>query len=364
MTKLDIILEGRLQLLSPLAVVSPNALEITTPDGGKYKRTERRTLYRDGVRETVVVLPGSTIRGKIRRAAVEVVRLLNGTRMPLADFHLSAVGGIKGAGKEGDFDVVGRSALRARNPVLGLFGAGDPWMHSHALVEDAVPEGSVESQVVGGARTDDGRRDPGFFEKLTPESAADWKKLASANVERTKTKAELKALDSAVRAAVKAKDPAAIEAARAAKSAYETEAKERESLSSNSVSMPLQHECVPAGATLLQCIRLSSVTPEEAGLLFAALNLAWRSGPSFGQHANLGYGEVDAEYSVSIRETEGFDPLSLVSAQEVPVGVIVLQARRGMISAPPQVVAFMDAFKAAHSAGKVDLRSPAEEKAE
>jgi CRISPR type IV-associated protein Csf2 len=359
MSKIDIILEGRLQLLSPLAVVPPNAVEVTAPDGGKYKQTARRLLYRDSVRETVPVIPGSTIRGKIRRAAVEVIRLLNGTRMHLNDFHLSAIGGVKGAGKEGDFDVVGRSALRGRNPVLGLFGAGDPWMHSHALVEDAIPEGSVQPQVVGGVRSDDGRRDPEFFEKLTPESVGEWVKLTGANAERTKMKAEGAVLDRNLTTARKAKDPAAIEAAETAKKEYAQRVADLDAMSSNAVSMPIQHECIPTGVTLLQRIRLTSVTREEAGLLFAALNLAWRTGPGFGQHANLGYGQVDAEYSVSIRDAQAFDPLSLVAAQEKAVGVVVLQSQRGMISAPPEVLAMMDAFKAAHAAGKVDLRRDA-----
>lgn len=140
----DIRLEGSLETLSPFCVIPPGADEVTRPDGGKYRRISRRTIYRDGLRESRPVVPGSTLRGRLRRAAVEVVRGMTGERIPLAQWHQNAVGGIKGSEAEAAFDVQLRVLLRQKNPVLALFGAGSPWMVSRASISDAIPKGRLK----------------------------------------------------------------------------------------------------------------------------------------------------------------------------------------------------------------------------
>ncbi len=166
MKRYNLKLTGTLTTLSPFAVVPPGADEGLLPDGGKYSKIARTVVYDNGLRDIRPVIPGSTLRGRLRRAAVDTYLSLSGEKIPLSEWHQNAVGGVKGAGKEDGFDITLRSAIRDSNPVISLFGSGDPWIASRVKIESAIPNHSVETNVVSGVRTDDGRRDNGFFDKL------------------------------------------------------------------------------------------------------------------------------------------------------------------------------------------------------
>lgn len=341
----NIRLSGTLETLSPFCVVAPGAEEVRRPDGSKYKKIVTRTIYNAGVRESKPVVPGSTLRGRLRRSAVEVVRGLVGEKVTLQEWHQNAVGGIKGSESEAGHDVAMREQLRKANPILGLFGAGSPWMIGRASIGDGVPHEHVTTDIVGGVRADDGRRDNGFFEKLTDDATDTWMAMVDANSARTKLKAEEKTLKADLRAA--RKDGNSAEAARLEGELKDAAGREDalKLLSTNSVSMPLQHEAMPAGVQMLHRITLKGVTAAEAGLFIAAMNHFLKDKPHVGQHEALGYGLLRGEYDVFISPANSSDPFAVAGADEKSVGTMIAEPTMGLTGVPSQLVEFMQAFQ-------------------
>lgn len=358
MTELfNIRLEGSLTNLTPICVVGPNAEEIALPGGGgKVKKITHRNAYKDGIREEKPILPGSTIRGRLRRAAADVVLGLSekGT-CSLAEWHQNAIGGVKGSDKEGGYDVMVRERIRALNPLLALFGSGAPWMNGHSQVFDAIPEDVVQTEISTGARTDDARRDNALFEKLDASARDDWSALANANAERTEYKASIKKLEAEMRKARKSDDAKAI--ARIHDDIKDLKAKEAEAglLATNSVAMPIAHQAMPAGVRMSHLLVLNAVTAEEAGLFFAALNLMFKSEPHFGQNAKLGYGLVEGEYDVTIESVRKSDPFDVSGTMATPVGTMSVKPVVGLSNVPEQIVEFMGAFRDAATSGQFDF---------
>jgi len=349
-------LVGTVESLSPICVVPPNTNEVTRPDGSKYRQVARRTIYQDGMRETKPVLPGSTLRGRLRRSAVEVVLGLAGTKIPLEEWHQNAVGGIKGAGAESGHDVLLRQHVREKNPILALFGAGSPWMISRASIGDAVPSGPVDGEIIGGVRADDGKRDNAFFQKLDEAAQDEWLSMVDANAARTKFKARTRELQAELRAARKNKDTARIGELEADQEALRVEEEQAQLLSSNPVSMPLQHEAMPAGVSMLNRMSLTAVTAAEAGLFFAAMNRMFKADPHLGQHGNLGYGLVRGEYDVFITPAGGADPFEVETPGAGACGTMSVEPHVGLSNVPAQVVGFMTAFREAFASGAFDFR--------
>lgn len=360
----SVFFRGELTTLSPITVVGPNAPEIVNADGGKRRRVVHRTITVDGVRISTPVVPGSTLRGRIRRSACEVVRLATGQPSSLREFHQNAVGGVKGSESEDAYDIIYRQMIRAQNPILGLFGAGSPWMMSHAMIEDAVPRDPCTPDVVNGVRADDGRRDPTFFDKLTADARDLWKAAINANAARTDFKARDKSLKADLRKARLAGDADGVKAAEQAITALRQEMEAADGASENPVSMPLQHEAIPAGVTLRHEMRLISVTEEEIGLFLAAINHMSAVNPAIGQHANLGYGLLSGTYDVEIRDDVSFDPF-VVGTQTGPreTGTLTIAPFEGVTNLSENLTAMIAQFKEALERGAFDFRLAAEVRA-
>lgn len=347
---------GALETISPFCVVSPGAEEASRTDGSKYRLISRRTFYRDGFRETLPVVPGSTLRGRLRRSAVDVVGRLSAQRMSLAAWHQNAIGGVKGAESESGFDFRRTQALREKNPILGLFGAGSPWMTGRASIGDAVPEHHVETEIIGGARADDGRRDGSFFLKLDAEAPAQWRAMVDANGERTRLKKSLRELNAAIRAARKAKDAGEIARLEAELAGLEEAEARANLLSANPVAMPLQHEAMPAGVKMRHQMILSVVTAAEAGLFMAGINAWLKGNPALGQHENLGYGLLRGEYDAYLTPARLEDPFDLEAAPEEPLGTMAAEPVLGLSGVPERLSLFMAEFKTRFSRGDFDFR--------
>jgi len=349
-------LVGTVESLSPICVVPPNTNEVTRQDGSKYRQVARRTIYQDGMRETKPVLPGSTLRGRLRRSAVEVVLGLVGVKIPLEEWHQNAVGGIKGAGAESGHDVLLRQRVREKNPILALFGAGSPWMISRASIGDAVPVNPVDGEIICGVRADDGKRDNAFFEKLDDAAQDDWLSMVDANAARTKFKARTRDLQAELRAARKNKDTARISELEVDQQTLQIEEEAAQLLSSNPVSMPLQHEAMPAGVSMLNRMSLTAVTAAEAGLFFASMNRMFKVDPHLGQHGNLGYGLVRGEYDLFITRAGVADPFEVETAGAGAAGTMIVEPHVGLSNVPEQIVGFMTAFRDAFASGAFDFR--------
>lgn len=349
-------LTGTLTTLAPVTIVPPNAEEVVRADKSKYRRVASATVYRNGLRETRPIIPGSTLRGRLRRSAMEVYLHLAGKKVPLAEWHQNAVGGIKGAEAENAFDVVFRQTIREKNPILALFGAGSPWMMSRAKIENAIPQHAVETDLVGGVRADDGRREQEFFAKLTDDSVDEWMSLVDANALRTQMKLERGKLAGELRAARKAKETAEIQRIEVALKALEEKENASKALTSNPVSMPLTHEAVPCGVVMDHAMSLDSVTAEEVGLFMAAWNLWVQAKPAIGQHENVGYGLLSGEYTARLTKAADVDPFSARGRGE-EIGTIVATPHVGLENVPEQLTGMMEAFRTAFADGRYDFRA-------
>lgn len=355
MKRYNVRLSGLLTTQSPVTIVPPNSEEIVRADRSKYRRVATLVTYADGLRETRPIVPGSTLRGRLRRSAVEVYLGLTGNKIPLAEWHQNAVGGIKGSEAESGFDVAMRGEIRDRNPVLSLFGAGSPWIASRVKIDHAVPTHPVDTTIVGGVRADDGRRDDDFFKKLDGEAVDEWIALVDANAARTKHKAEVKQMTADLRKARKDKNEAETVRLEAALKASSSDDDAAATLASNPVSMPLQHETMPAGVTLAHGITLTAVTEEEIGLFFAAVNRFMKLNPAVGQHENMGYGLFKASYNISMDEVGQFDPFVVGNSSPTDAGTITAEPFAGLVDVPQRIVDCMGAFKAAFQSGRYDF---------
>lgn len=358
MTKIyNLTLRGILNTLSPVTVVPPNAVEVVDRDGGKYKRTFVRTVYRNGVRETLPAIPGSTLRGRLRRSVLEAVRLGLDTKFTLAEYHQNGIGGVKGAENENAFDYVFRTRLREANPILGLFGAGSPWMASRVSVSDALPTRTVETEIIGGTRADDGRRDDAFFDKLAPDAAEEWARLTGNNAQRTEAKATIKALRADIRKAKSEGNSTEVE--RLTSDLKQVEEDSKAVSATNPVSMPMQHEAMPSGVELEQQFVLRGVTAEEIGAFLVGMNFMWLAQPNLGQKASLGYGLVSGEYYVTLDEIDGgIDPFTFGNTQGEELGVVKVAPFVGIEfeGKSARLNDFVEAFKARLAAKAYDFR--------
>lgn len=364
MSRYNIRLTGTLTALSPITIVPPNAEEVSRPDRSKYKRIASSVIYVDGLRDNRPIIPGSTLRGRLRRSAVEAYLAMSGERIPLGEWHQNAVGGIKGGEAESGFDVVMRDEIREKNPILSLFGAGSPWIASKAKVDHGIPNHAVETDLVGGVRADDGRRDTSFFQKLDGNAVDEWLSLTGTNAARTKHKASLQQLNADLRKARKDKNTAEVERLQQAIQAATTDEEAAKTMATNPVSMPLQHEAMPMGVILDHGITLTGVTEEEMGLFFVAMNTFMKLKPAIGQHENLGYGLFKANYNVSIEDASQFDPFAVGGSVADPVGTLTMEPFVGLVDVPERVVASMQAFKKAFNENRYDFRTVSDLKAE
>jgi CRISPR type IV-associated protein Csf2 len=356
----NIRLVGTLESLSPICIVPPGADEIVLPDKSSYKLIAHRLIYENGIRFRKPVVPGSTLRGRLRRAAVEVVLGLTGEKIPLREWHQNAVGGIKGAEQENAYDVVRRQQLREKNPILGLFGAGDPWMMGRASIWDAVPVETVETNIAGGVRVDDGSRDQAFFEKLDADASSEWLALKRGNKLRTNLRQEQRKLESELRSARKEKNEPEVARLTTALAELRDADEAKEATATNAVGLTLAHEALPSGVTFTHRITLAGITDEEAGLFFAAFNHFLKCKPHLGQHQSLGYGLLGGAYDVFLAAGNATDPFAISVDGERPLGTMRAEPVAGLSNVPPRIAAFMERFREAHKAGAFDFRLAAD----
>ncbi len=352
--KYNLKMTGTLVSLSPITVVPPGAEEISV-GAQKYKKVANTILYEDGLRQNRPIIPGSTLRGALRRAAMKSVIMASGKRVSLSDWHLNAVGGIKGAEAEGGFDVVMRDTIRNKNPILSLFGAGSPWLNSRVSISNAVPQHAVETVIVGGVRADDGRRDNTFFQNVDDKAQDEWLALTGENSERTSAKKAIASLKADLRKAKKDKNDAEVARIDAELKSLTTDEKTAKTMSTNPVSMPLTHEAIPAGVVFNHEIKFSAVTLEEIGLFFIALNTFLNTNPVIGQHANIGYGMANMTYNLSASKVEAFDPFKIGVADMEAVGTLTGAPYEGIVNVPDFITTAIEAFKTAFENGTFDF---------
>ncbi len=301
-------LTGQMTAESPLTTTTP-PLKNRPRDSDAPLPLPKMTVTYGDQRFTVPYMPGSGIRGKLRRCGVALLRRAFPQGMKLHDYYYLAIGGVKGGEQESKSDFAAAVSLRARNPLIGLFGAGAPWMQGRLSVGHAVPLEPISEDYVTGVRTDDIGRAGGAIDMLTAEEQAAWVDMAWNNSRRSKKdqaarrlreQLRAKGLGDADRAALQARITAAeTDIAEHAARAYAT----------SSVLRPLPgYEYIPQGTRLGHSMTLTHVNDNEIGAFLAILR-EFAFNPVIGAKAAHHAGVVSARWSYTVRESVSHKPV-------------------------------------------------------
>lgn len=314
------ILNGRLVAETPIMITRPDS-------NGRFMTMVTMV---EGRPCRVPAVPGESIKGMFRaagyRIAVDNARRQNpGVTCTLDKFYEQTLGGLEFRAKDA---VLGsQDALRARQPILSLFGSATPKVTGRLIVEPAISKVSVEDLPKGGKKDSAGtgmiggtRRDPLLVdsemgELLKEGDRARWAKMAEIIQETSKLRAQSKAEE---RAVMDLKEQIADMEAGPDKDALkeklaEAEAKYKQAETAlakmkttddykNAIHRPLDpRSAIPAGTEFSHRIELRAGTEVEAGLLLRIL-AAWNDDPRIGGGRTTGYGRVSGEYSVTLLE--------------------------------------------------------------
>jgi len=309
----DIILDGIITSVSCISIVPPNGVVITNGDSkiAEVAHLPQETEY--GMKR-VPIIPGSTLRGRIRRNLLKVALAHLETKPSLGNYLYNAVGGVKSAGKEDAFSIVDRNNRRARNPIIGLVGAGDPWDAGTLAIGNAVPLKPIEAHTMGGVRPDDFVRDQSTFDILDKSAVPEYLLRRSNTKATAEASAKVTELLSKLKREKDAEKRAIIEADLIIARSAEKEAKETSGVS---LQLPFAHRVLPPNVDMAQKILLLGVTEIEAGLFFRALTNMFEYYPLIGGKSRaLAYGEIKARWNATIRPTMGkFEHLGEIEAK-------------------------------------------------
>lgn len=295
------VFEGHLRAEQPLATCPPGQWT----DTKKPAPITTMLVMQDGVAERRMFFPGSGMRGRLRRAAVELLIDQAGGESPfsLDDYMFLSRGGIKADGKEsrGD-DVMAAQALRDRNPLVSLFGASTPWMSGKLQVGCAIAAIAADPTVFTGVRRD---LSDAELSNIGAQDIEEWRARAAATAARSKDKGRVKALK-----ADAAKAQKAGKAEEAKKLKADADALEQ-GITGVSVQLPLPgYEAIPQGMELRHRFVLQHATAEELGLFLATLN-HFSTAPFLGAHAATGCGMVSGAWDVKTAVGESLGRIEL-----------------------------------------------------
>lgn len=186
MSKLDLQFAGVITNVSPIHIVPPNSPMAKTADGrGEAAEVATLPIMIDNQIVRVPVIPASTIRGKLRRAATAVALSHLDAKPSLEAWLYATIGGVKGSAKEDAFDIVDRNSRRRHHPITGLFGASAPWDPSHAYISPAIPQERVSAEFVNGVRSDDFTRKAEIVSMLDDQGIPDYLAIRKGTKDRT-----------------------------------------------------------------------------------------------------------------------------------------------------------------------------------
>lgn len=328
-SRYTLILTGTVESQSPISIVPPSWSK-KTPDRTPMMIPKMPRLV-EGRYIDVPYIPATTLRGRIRRCARDVVRdaviAKTGNPKPfdLDTAYFLTLGGIKDKGSEDKRTVALEQQWRNQNPLLSLFGSGAPFVEGRASIGNAVPAIAVPIMAVDGVRSDDFRRSPNEIRFLNDADVSELIRRQTGNQTRSAVNADLKTLKRSLKNTTGDEREALV--AKIAATEAELDAQEK-STGAVSVGMPLSgYEAIPPNVQMQHRMRLTNVTLEEIGLFLAALN-RFALHPIVGAHASVGGGEISAQWSVEQVESTGrkklgtlslypFEPLSIDATDNV-----------------------------------------------
>ena len=155
--------------LNQPVTVTPPSLTASSP---KYPNRVPKTIIEG---EERLQIPSSSFRGKLRRSAVGLAReyMSNKTgkekALRLMDQFFLTIGGIKGKGAEKSRSAEWFDDLRKTNPLISIFGSGDPFIPGRISIPMLVANEPVKAEIADGVRSNDFTRSPENLDLLNPE---------------------------------------------------------------------------------------------------------------------------------------------------------------------------------------------------
>ncbi len=343
---------GLMTAESPLTTTTP-------PLKGRPYDTEapsplpKMTVTYGDQRFTVPYMPGSGIRGRLRRCAVDVLRRVFPDGLKLHDYYYLAIGGVKGNEPESKSDFAAAVARRAQNPLIGLFGAGQPWIQGRLSVSHAVPQQPISEQYVTSVRTDDIGK-PGGVAVLTPDEQALWLEMSHNNSRRSKKEQQVRRLREDLKARNLSDSDRTLLQAQITATEKEIAEHTAKAYSTNSVLRPLPgYEYIPQGTRLSHSMALTHVTAHEIGAFLAALR-EFAFHPVIGAKAAHNAGVVSAHWSFQIRGS--------LDHESVAHGTLALRPYDDLAYDNEFLIDCAKGFIKALEAGEFDFTAPAAKK--
>ena len=305
-----LVFRGELQAESPIAINPP---DIRKKRGSDQPQTlPVMSVFLDHGYVETVYIPASSIRGALRRCALQVVRdaliAASGERTPLdlETHYFLSIGGVKGREKEDKLNLTKQMERRRRNPLISLFGAGDPWVQGRLCTHSAIPKTPLTlaaTPVINGVRSDDFMRSPDRLTFMAPDQVARWLLMREQTSEVAAVKTRSRQLRRAIAQANRNGD-----ASQAQDLAEELKQAEGTIHSSaNPVNLPLAgYHAIPKGARMDHSFMLINADLVEIGLFLASLK-RFAALPLLGGHRNHGCGLISASWTLFLRHADGIE---------------------------------------------------------
>ncbi len=280
-----------------LTTVQPVSIKLPDQDGHP---TMTRGVDSDGQPKRTAYIPATTMRGKLRRLAVQPLMqaaAAAGKPWTLHQVYEAMLGQDALSESNEEIDLVALKKRRADNHIVDLFGAG-LGVKSRLSVGHFMPVVDVAPEAFAGVRKDLDS-DTEVLELMDPQEVNRFVDRNTNNSKRSAAEALVKKMVTQVRKAEKAgQDATDLKAALAL-----TEA-QRDALvlamgdMKNSTKTLTSYQAMPAGIELKSRIIIDQATPRDLNTLLAALDLFSRS-PVLGGQTARGCGEVAASFELS-----------------------------------------------------------------
>ncbi len=288
---------GKIIIDATLTTVQPVSIKLPDQEGHP-KMT--RGVDSEGQPKKTAYIPATTIRGKLRRLAVQPhmeAAKAAGKAWTLHQVYEAMLG--QDAASEGseEIDLLALKKRRAENHIVDLFGAG-LGVKSRISVGHFVPVVDVAPELFAGVRKDlDSDLD--VLELMDDAEVSKFVGRNTTNSNRADAEALVKKTVSQIRRAEKSgQDVADLKAALVLAEAKRDELVAAMGDMKNSTKTLTSYEAMPAGIELKSRIIIDKATPKDLATFVSALDLFSRT-PVLGGQTARGCGEVSGNFQMT-----------------------------------------------------------------
>ena len=280
-----------------LTTVQPVSIKLPDQEGHP-KMT--RGLDSDGRPKKTAYIPATTMRGKLRRLAVQPLMqaaAAAGKPWTLHQVYEAMLGQDAASEASEEIDLLALKKRRADNHIVDLFGAGLS-VKSRLSVGHFLPVVDVQPEAFAGVRKDLDS-DTDVLAWMSPDEVNKFVGRNTTNSKRADTDALLKKMSTQIRKAEKeGKDVAEQKSALALVEAQRAALLVDMGDMKNSTKTLTNYEAMPAGIELKSRIIIDKATSKDMATLMAALDLFSRT-PVLGGQTARGCGEVVGQFEMS-----------------------------------------------------------------